>query len=213
MILDEAVDRFLASSRGGETRPGEVAIFDAPLAERLGFWSDLWRQSQEIAARDPSWRSPAADDRSARFSSAGARTAGPSGRTEAMRLHIERMSELESGRFVDDALKRAGRSTAQPVDMTRFRDFAEVVRFSGSRLRVHSRAHRGRRALTSQTPARLRLQAGFTARSWTKRHAGTGRSPARARRLRMSALSSTPASPSASRHGLSAGREPRSAPT
>jgi hypothetical protein len=129
VILDEAVDRFLASSRGGETRPGEVTIFDARLAERLGFWSDLWRQSQEVAARDPSWRPPAADDRSARFSSAGARTAGPSGRTDAMRLHIERMSELESGRFVDDAIKRAGRSTAQPMDMTRFRDFAEVVRF------------------------------------------------------------------------------------
>ena len=39
------------------------------------------------------------------------------------------MRELENGRFVDDALKRAGRSAAQPVDMTRFREFAEVVRF------------------------------------------------------------------------------------
>ena len=129
VILDEAVDRFLASPRGGETRADEVAIFDAPLAERLGFWSDLWRQSQDVAARDPSWRSPAVGDRSARVPSAGARAAGPDGRTAAMRSHIERMSELENGRFVDDALKRAGRSAAQPVDMTRFREFAEVVRF------------------------------------------------------------------------------------
>ena len=54
VILDEAVDRFLASPRGGETRRDEMAIFDALLAERLGFWSDLWRQSQDVAARDPS---------------------------------------------------------------------------------------------------------------------------------------------------------------
>ena len=75
------------------------------------------------------WRSPAVGDRSARVPSAGARAAGPGGRTATMRSHIERMSELENGRFVDDALKRAGRSAAQPVDMTRFREFAEVVRF------------------------------------------------------------------------------------
>ena len=106
MILDEAVDRFLASPRGGDTRPDELAIFDALLAERLGFWSDLWRQSQDVAARDPSWRLPAVGDRSARVPSAGARHAGPVGPTATMRSHIERMRELENGRFVDDALKR-----------------------------------------------------------------------------------------------------------
>ena len=78
-ILDEAVDRFLASPRGGKTRPDEVPIFDGLLAERLGFWSDLWRQSQDLAAQDPSWRSPAVGDRAARVPSAGARTAGPVG--------------------------------------------------------------------------------------------------------------------------------------
>ena len=112
-ILDEAVDRFLASPRGGETRADEVPIFDGPLAERLGFWSDLWSQSQELAATDPSWRSLAVSDRSARVPTAGVRTAGPSGRMAAIRSHIERMHELENGRFVDDALKRSGRTTIE----------------------------------------------------------------------------------------------------
>ena len=63
-ILDDAVDRFLASPRAAR-HADDVAIFDALLAERLGFWSDLWRQSQDVAARDPSWRSLAVGDRSA----------------------------------------------------------------------------------------------------------------------------------------------------
>ena len=128
VILDEAVDRFLALQPGGETRRDDVPIFDAVLAERLGFWSDLWRQAQDVAARDPSWRSPAVVDRSARVS-AVARTAGPDLGTATIWSHIERMSELENGRFVDDALKRTGRPAAQPVDMARFREFALVVRF------------------------------------------------------------------------------------
>ena len=57
-ILDQAVDQFLASPRGGQSRANEVGIFDAPLAERLGFWSDLWRQSQEAAAQIPSGDHP-----------------------------------------------------------------------------------------------------------------------------------------------------------
>ncbi len=56
-ILDEAVNRFLASPRDGERRREEVAMFDARLAERLGFWSDLWRQSQDVADRDVPSRS------------------------------------------------------------------------------------------------------------------------------------------------------------
>jgi hypothetical protein len=122
VILNEAVDRFLASPRGDEKHPDEVAIFGAPLAERLGFWSDLWRQSQDAAARDPAWRSRAVGDRAARV---------PAVRpTATMRSHIERMTELENGRFVEIALKQSGRSGAQPVDITRFREFSEVVRFS-----------------------------------------------------------------------------------
>jgi hypothetical protein len=128
-ILDEAVDRFLATPREGEARREQGAIFDAPLAERLGFWSDLWRQSQDVAARDPSSPSPAARDRSARVPSAGAQFAGPGGRTATIRSHIERMSELETGRFADEALNRAGRSASKPLDMTRSREFAEVARF------------------------------------------------------------------------------------
>jgi hypothetical protein len=128
-ILDKAVDRFLASPRGGETRPDEVAILDSALAERLGFWSDLWRQSQDVAARQPAWRSQAVGDRPARIPSAAPRAMGPVGPEATMRSHIARMIELENGRFVDDALKRAGRSAAQPIDMTRIGEFTEVARF------------------------------------------------------------------------------------
>ncbi len=51
-VLDEAVGRYLASPREGQARRHEEAIFDAPLAERLGFWSDLWSQAQDAADRD-----------------------------------------------------------------------------------------------------------------------------------------------------------------
>jgi hypothetical protein len=129
MMLDDAVDRFLAAPRGGATHPDETAIFDALLAERLGFWSDLRRQSQDVAVEDPSWRSSVVGDRSARVPSAGSRTAGAGGRTTPLRSHVERMGELENGRFIDDALKQAGRTALEPVDMTRFREFALVVRF------------------------------------------------------------------------------------
>jgi hypothetical protein len=129
VILDKAVDRILTSPREGERPPENSAIFDARLAERLGFWSDLWRQSQDIAARDRPARSPAIGDRSARVPAAVARTADPGNPVETMRSHIERMGELENGQFMVDALKRAGRSAPEPVDMTRFREFAEVVRF------------------------------------------------------------------------------------
>jgi hypothetical protein len=129
LILDEAVDRFLASSSGGRTHANEVAIFDNLLAEQLGLWSDLWRQSQEAAARDPFWRTPAVGDRSARVAPAGVRAAGPVGYTAAMRSHIERMRELETGRLWDVALKRLGRSGSQSVDMTITREFGDVIRF------------------------------------------------------------------------------------
>jgi hypothetical protein len=128
-ILDEAVDLFLASPPGGKRPADNPAIFDAVAAERLGFWSDLWRQSQDAAARDRSSRSPANGNRPTRVSPAVARAADAGGPAATMRSHIERMSELEDGRFMVDALKRASRSAAQRVDMTRFHEFAEVVRF------------------------------------------------------------------------------------
>ena len=49
-ILDEAVDRYLASSRAGAARPADGAIFDVRLAERLGDWSVLWSQAEDDAA-------------------------------------------------------------------------------------------------------------------------------------------------------------------
>jgi hypothetical protein len=128
-ILDEAVDRCLASRRAGEARRGEDTIFDALLAERLGSWSDLWRQAEDAANTDASSRSVAARNRSARLDMAGARLVDSDSRPATARLHLERMSALKSGRFFDDAFKRAGRPADQPVDMTRLHEFAEIARF------------------------------------------------------------------------------------
>jgi hypothetical protein len=102
-ILDEAVDRFLASPRAGGARLDESTIFDALLAERLGNWSDFWRQAQDAADTDM--------------------------RPATVRSHIERMSALESGRFLNNILERAGRPAVEPVDLNRLREFADVVRF------------------------------------------------------------------------------------
>ena len=129
MILADAVDRFLLSPRGGDTRPDEAPIWDAQLGERLAFWSDLWMQLREVAARDSAWRSRTLGDWAARVPSALAKAAVQGGRTAILRSHIERMRELENGHFADDALKRAGRLAAQPTDMSRFHEFAEVARF------------------------------------------------------------------------------------
>ncbi len=116
-ILDEAVDRFLASQREGAARREEGAIFNAPLAERLAYWSDLWRQAEDTVAM------------SRAVLSAGARHPGPDRRTAILRSHIERMVALESGRFVNEVLQRAGLAAVEPVDLTRFPAFADVVRF------------------------------------------------------------------------------------
>ena len=129
VILDEAVGRFLVSPRRDEPRPDEVAGVDGLLAERLGFWSDLWRQSQDVAALDRRWRSLAVGDRSTGVASIGARAAAPAGPAATLQSHLERMSKLENGRFVDDAVKRTGRSAGQLVDMNRFLEFTEVVGF------------------------------------------------------------------------------------
>jgi hypothetical protein len=128
-ILDAAVDRFLAAPRAGEARRDEAAILDATLAERLAFWSDMWRQAQDDLDASTSWRSPAARNGSARLALAGTRLGGPDTRPVTVKSHIERMSALETGRFLHDALKRAGRPADQPIEMTRLRDFAEIARF------------------------------------------------------------------------------------
>ncbi len=128
-ILDEAVDRFLASPRAGGGRLDEGAIFDALLAERLGDWSDLWRQAQDAADMDLDSRLAAARNGSARLALAGARLADPDSRPATVQSHVERMRALESGRFLDDTLKRAGRPAVEPVDMNRLREFADVARF------------------------------------------------------------------------------------
>jgi hypothetical protein len=128
-ILDEAVGRFLASPRGGGGHLDEGAIFDARLAERLGDWSDCWRQAQDAADMDLDSRSVAARNGSVRLALAGARLAEPDSRLATVQSHVERMRALESGRFLYDTLKRAGRPVVEPVDMNRLREFADVVRF------------------------------------------------------------------------------------
>ncbi len=123
-VLDEAVGRYRASLREGQARRHEEAIFDAPLAERLGFWSDLWSQAQDAADRDASSRSTAA-----RTSLGGARSVGTRGPLVAIRAHIERMNDLEKGPVADGARERAGRPAVGPFDLTRLREFTEVARF------------------------------------------------------------------------------------
>jgi hypothetical protein len=127
-VLDEAVDRFLTSPRVGGSRLDAGAIFDALLAERLGNWSDFWRQAQDAADMDPDSRSAAARNGSARLALVGARLANPDLRPSTVGSHIERMSALESGRFLNDTLERAGRPGVEPVDMNRLREFADVAR-------------------------------------------------------------------------------------
>jgi hypothetical protein len=128
-ILGEAVDRFLAAPRAGEARRDAGAIFDARLAERLGFWSDLWWQAEDVAITHPDPRWAGAGHRSARLAVAGIRLAGPTSLTALVRSHIERMSALESGRFLDDALERAGRPVLEPIERSRLREFADVAQF------------------------------------------------------------------------------------
>jgi hypothetical protein len=128
-ILDDAVARFLASQRAGAPRGGEGAIFDAVLAERLGSWSDLWRQAQDAAVADPSVRSAAARNRSDRLAWAGIRLADPDWRLATIRSHIERMTALEEGRFLREAVQRAGLPADELVQKSRLREFADVARF------------------------------------------------------------------------------------
>ena len=128
-ILDEAVNRFLASPREGGTHQEESPIFNAVLAERLAYWSDLWRQADDAAVKDRTSRSAGARNRAALIASTGTRLAVPEGRTATLRSHIERMRALESGRFVNEAREWAGRAAVEPIDMTRFHEFADVARF------------------------------------------------------------------------------------
>jgi hypothetical protein len=123
-ILDDAVDRYPASSRAGAARPADGAIFDALLAERLGHWSDLWRQAEDDAVMAPDARSA-----SARLAPAGARLGVPAARRAAVKAHVERMSALEGGRFLQGARDHAGRPAVEAGDMTRLREFAEIARF------------------------------------------------------------------------------------
>jgi hypothetical protein len=123
-VLNEAVGRYRASPREDEARRQLEAIFDAAIAERLGFWSDLWSKAQDAADQERSLRSIAA-----RASLGGVRSMGTGGRLAAIRAHIERMNDLEKGRFGDNARERAGRSAVAAVDVTRLSEFTEVARF------------------------------------------------------------------------------------
>jgi hypothetical protein len=126
-ILDDAVARFLAARGAG--RRDEGAIFDAALAERLGVWSDLWRQVQEAADRGAASRSAAVRNLSSRPALADVRLMVPDSRPATIRSHIERMSALADGRFLSDALKRSGRPAEESVDMTGLREFTRVARY------------------------------------------------------------------------------------
>ena len=119
------------------------------------------------------------------------------------------MSALESGRFLNDALERAGRPAVEPVDLNRLREFADVARFF--RIEAESQLPKASRPNGTDVTAssRARPRPGFTGRFWTARHAGTGRCPAQAGHPPTPAPFSIPASRSGSGHGPSAGGVPR----
>jgi len=174
-ILDEAVDRFLGSAQGREPRANETALFGAPLAERLATWSELWRQSQDAVDRESSWRVSAIGDRSDRATPVAARTAGAPGHPAQgpVRAHIERMSELETGRFLDDSLKRARRQGSGPIDTTRFPEFVQAARFfrieAESRLAAASSLKRSDPRFSGQPVAAGRIYTAIldgAARQW-----------------------------------------------
>ncbi len=128
-ILNSAIEGFLAPPRAGGARPDEAAVFDAPLAERLANWSDMWRQAQDDAATDTSSRLAVAHKGPARLAASGIRLVGSDVLSATIKSHVERMRALETGRFLDDALKRAGRPAGEPLDLTRLRGFVAVARF------------------------------------------------------------------------------------
>jgi hypothetical protein len=128
-ILDVAIDRFLSPRRAGEGRRDEAAIFDSAFAERLANWSDLCRHAQDEAAKDASSQSAVARHGSSRSSLVGTTLAGPDALPATVEAHIERMTALETGHFLDDALERSGRPPGQSLDMTRIREFVAVARF------------------------------------------------------------------------------------
>ena len=128
-ILDDAAAGFLAARPKDGTTPDPSMVFDAGLAERLGWWSDLWRQAEDAAIADPAARTAAVRNRSARPAFGGARLAGPDARPDTVRSHVGRMTALEEGRSLRDALERAGRPASEPLDTSHFRGFVEVARF------------------------------------------------------------------------------------
>jgi hypothetical protein len=128
-IVDEAVGRFLARGRGYVARNDAAPIFDGVLAERLGLWSDLWWQTEEVVARARPVRPLTFADGSARSPTAMARLPGPRPFFAATQSHVERMRLLETGRFVNGLPERPGQPAAGPINMARFSEFVEVARF------------------------------------------------------------------------------------
>jgi hypothetical protein len=128
-MLDEVVTRFLAAPPAGAARAEMAALFHARLAERLGSWSELWLQAEDAAVTHPDPRSSPAPHPSTRAGAPQTRLAGSTSVGARVRAHLERMSALESGRFLDDALQRAGRPALQPGDRTRLGEFTDVAHF------------------------------------------------------------------------------------
>jgi hypothetical protein len=104
-ILDGAAQRYREAPRAGGAAPDVRLIFDPRLAGRLGAWSARWARA-EIRTD------------SSRLSSFA-----------AVRLHVERMTSLEDGRSLRDALERAGLHTAALALLPTPREFADVARF------------------------------------------------------------------------------------
>jgi hypothetical protein len=103
--LDESVQRALTPAHPEVGPTDTTALYSPELAERLGRWSTRWQQAQDNAARSLAARYQALTD------------------------HRDRMSSLEDGRLVRDAIKRAGSPSRQTVEPTPRRLVADIARF------------------------------------------------------------------------------------
>ena len=99
--LDGWVRRATTPPRPGGGPPDDAALFSLELAERLGRWSLRWQEAQDNAAKSLADRYQALSD------------------------HLGRMSSLEEGRSLREAVKPPGR----PVESKPPRSFAEIARF------------------------------------------------------------------------------------
>ncbi len=104
-ILDGWVQRVMPPPGQGGGPADLDALFSLELVERLGQWSLRVQEAQDNAAKSLA------------------------GRYDALSNHLGRVSSLENGRFLREAVKPGGLLKGRPVESKPPRLFAEVARF------------------------------------------------------------------------------------